>query len=152
MRIFGEPAEHADSQDSTAADGPAGPRVCTPHLDSARGTLPPGTEGLNSGAGGPISGVLGLPVPGLKSKAQAQALTLSSPTVAPENMALTLLGGGHHHRGSVPRAPRAPRPPRPLPAPTHRSPISRMLLRYRWQSCTWKWNKSTIILISCVQT
>lgn len=79
---------------------------------------------------------LGLPVPGLKSKAQAQALTLSSPTVAPENTALTLLGGGHHHRGSVPRAPCAPRPPRPLPAPTHRSPISRMLLRYRWQSCS----------------
>ena len=28
------------------------------------------------------------------------------------------------------------RPPCLLPAPTHKSPISRMLLRYRWQSCS----------------
>lgn len=85
---------------------------------------------------------LGLPAPGLKSKAQVQVLTLSSPTAAPENVTLTLLGGGPHHRGSIPQAPGAkqdtgaPRPPRPLPAPTHRSPISRMLLRYLWQSCS----------------
>ena len=61
---------------------------------------------------------LGLPAPGLKNKAQVQVLTLSSPTAAPENVALTLLGG-HHHWGSVPQAPCAPKPPRPLPAPTH---------------------------------
>lgn len=60
---------------------------------------------------------------------------LFSPTAAPENVALTLLGG-HHHWGCVPQAPCAPTPLRPLPAPTHRSPISRMLLRYRWQSCS----------------
>lgn len=48
---------------------------------------------------------LGLPAPGLKSKAQVQVLTLSSPTAAPENVTLTLLGGGPHHRGSIPQAP-----------------------------------------------
>lgn len=76
-------------------------------LTSSR-VLYPGTEGLNSEREA-HQRCLGLPVPGLKSKAQAQALTLSSPTVAPENTALTLLGGGHHHRPS--RALCAPRPP-----------------------------------------